>query len=210
MAWAYRKECGRKLVHLLSIFYVLIYVLLYKMYGHTIGILALTMLLAMFLMFEYARIGLGKDIPLVSFFWKFKRPNEKKRIGSEVYFLIGAIISLAIFDVRIAVAAILMTTFGDFVSFFASSKGRFQVPTRKWKKFEGMFIELILNILVGFLFLRTNAWFISGGFGEPVWLLICAMAVTATLVEIFVHQIDDNLLIPLSAGLVGQILLMFL
>jgi len=74
--------------------------------------------------FEYVRIEMGKRIPLISRLWKYKRGKERDRMGGEVFFLMGAILSFAIFDLRIAAAAILMTTFGGFGCFFSWEKIR--------------------------------------------------------------------------------------
>jgi dolichol kinase len=46
--------------------------------------------------------------------------------------------------------------------------------------------------------------------GDPLWLIIVVMAITATIVEMVVHHLDDNLLIPIFAGFNGEIILLLL
>ena len=61
------------------------------------------------------------------------------------------------------------------------------------KTLSGCSVELVINLIVGFIILRNI-------------YIILAMAFTATIVETFVHELDDNLFVPLFAGFVGQLL----
>jgi phytol kinase len=167
-------------------------------------------LLVLLIEFEYFRIELGKKIPVISWFWWVKREKEKENMGAEVFFLIGTIICLAVFDMRVALAAILMTTFGDLSAALIGKKfGRNWIKCLKKKAWEGIIAEFAANIIVGFLVLRTTFWWVSGaGYGSPMWAVIIVMAITATFVETIISKLDDNLLIPVFAGFNGQIALM--
>lgn len=207
MRWSFGKELGRKAIHLSSLFFLVIYFVFYFLFDKSIALVALCALLVILLEFEYVRIELKEKIPLVSFFWKFRRRHERYTLGGDVFFLIGSIIALAVFDTRIALAAILMTTFGDIASSLIGRFGMYHLT--KFKTLEGVLSQFLVDFLIGFLLLRS-AWqgFVPGG--EVLWLPVFAMAITATLVETFISKIDDNLLIPLFAGLAGQLCLLLL
>lgn len=217
MSWNFKKEIIRKSIHLLSILFLSIYVFFTEAINHKIALLILSFILIILLELEYARIEIGAKIPLIKKLWEYRREKEKENLGGEIYFLIGAIICLAIFDKRIATAAILMTTFGDMAAAIIGTKfGKTWIPFLKNKAVEGIIAEFIVNLIIGFLILRnyidgrmwwTNSFVPSG---EPFWLIIIVMALTATIVETVVHKLDDNLLVPVFAGFNGEIILLFL
>lgn len=213
MAWGYVREIARKGVHLMSLSFIVIYIIFAALFGHRVGLLALAFLLVLLIEFEYFRIELKRKIPIISKFWWVKREKEKERLGAEVFFLIGSIICLAIFDLRIAVAAILMTTFGDLAAALIGKKfGKHWLPYLKNRAWEGIIAELVVNLVVGFLILRTvvngTMWWLGGSFGQPIWPVIITMAVVATAVETVISKLDDNLLIPVFSGFMGQITFM--
>ncbi len=210
--WDFEREVGRKVIHLLSILYVLIYVVVDYFTSEKIALLALSFLLIILIELEYVRVELKAKIPVLSYFWKrFKRRSEHQRLGGEIFFLLGAIICFAVFDSRVAVAAILMTTFGDLAAALVGKRfGRIWIPRFKDRALEGVLAELVVNLVVGFVFLRTNAWWVGGSFGDPLWTGIIIMAVTATVVETIVNKLDDNLLVPLFAGFAGHVVPMLM
>lgn len=216
MIWDIKKEIVRKLLHLISLSFLVVYAVFSEYFTHKKALLALSLMLIILFELEYVRIELRKKIPIIG--WlndRFRRERENQYLGGEVFFLIGAIISLAVFDVRIAFTAILMTTFGDLA---ASIIGiRFG---RTWlfkdRALEGILAELIVNLGIGFLFLRM---FVQGSdwwwqsltlMGQPIWSIIIVMASVATIVEVAVSRIDDNLLVPVISGFAGQIMLMMM
>ncbi len=85
-----------------------------------------------------------------------------------------------------------MTTFGDMVAALAGKKWG-ETILFKNKTMVGFNAELLTNLIVGF-FVLSNIYIIIG------------MAITATAVETLVDELDDNLLIPLFAGFVGQMI----
>ncbi len=208
-----KREIARKGVHLLSIFYILIYLFFAYFFGHRYGLFALALLLILFIEFEYVRIELRKKVPLVSLLWWVKRPKEKEKLGAEVFFLIGSIICFATFDLGIAVAAILMTTFGDLASALVGRKfRRYRISYLKNKSWAGVIAEFIADIIVGFLVVRTvvsgSVWWLGSSLiGAPIWPIIISMSIVATVVETIIQKLDDNLLVPVFAGFTGQVVL---
>ena len=140
---------------------------------------------------EFFRINQKKRIPFFYIFW---RKREKNRLASHIYFILGAIISFAVFDLDIALAALLMTTFGDLAAaitgiFFGKHWLKY-IPNTAW---EGIIAEFIVDVIV--------CWFILGN-----WLIVIPMALVATFVETVFTHADDNLAIPVFSGFIGQIL----
>ncbi|MEK6906799.1 MAG: CTP--2,3-di-O-geranylgeranyl-sn-glycero-1-phosphate cytidyltransferase [Nanoarchaeota archaeon] len=193
--WDFKSELKRKVVHLLSLLFLLSYVIFGSLCGKRVALLLLTFLLIWFLELEFIRLRTKIKIPLISRLW---RKKEKDRVGGQVFFLIGAIIALAVFDFEIALVALLMATFGDMAAALIGMKfGKHwlkKIPDRAW---EGITAEFAVNLIIGWLFL-------------PHWILILVMALTATFVETVFTHTDDNLMVPVFAGFNGQIALMIL
>lgn len=211
--WNFKKELIRKSIHLFSVIFLVVYVLVSNFVNHKIALLFLSFLLVILFELEYARVEVGAKIPLLRKLWEYRRDKEKNHMGAEIYFLLGAIISLAIYDLRIAAAGILMVTFGDMAAAIIGTRfGRTPLPYIKDKAWEGFLAELAVNLLIGFFVLRQpvngKMWWDSSLFpaGEPMWIIIVIMAVTATVVETAVKKLDDNLLVPVIAGFNGEII----
>ena len=103
-------EFKRKFIHLFSLLYVVVYLVAEKYYNSPVALFSLGGILLVFLIIEFIRIKLKVKIPIFHIFW---RENEKDKLAGYIYFITGAIIAFAFFDKNIAIAAILMTTFGD-------------------------------------------------------------------------------------------------
>lgn len=193
--WNFKSELRRKAVHLLSVSFLLFYLIFGSRWGGRLALLSLTFLLIIFLELEFVRIKKQKKLPIIGVLW---RESEKEKIGGQVFFLIGAIIALAVFDIRIAIAVLLMTTFGDMAAAIIGMKyGKHwlkSIPKTAW---EGIIAELFINLIIGFIFF-------------PSLIMILVVAITATFVETVFTHADDNLLIPVFAGFNGQITLIIL
>ncbi len=206
--WSFKKELARKLFHFLSLLIVLGYFLVSDIFDSDVALFVLLFFLIVFIFLEYIRLEFGKNVPLLGKIWGYvRRDSEKNTIGGEVYFFIGAIIALAVFDTQIAVSAILMTTFGDMAAAIIGKRfGKHYVF--KDKALEGIFAQFFVNLIVGFV-----VFFIVPGvalFTLKFWAIIVVMSLTATLTETVITKIDDNLAIPLFAGFDGQITLIVL
>lgn len=208
MTWNFKHELARKFVHFLSIFVILVYFLASDYFNSKIALFFLVAILLIFLEFEYLRIDSGQKIPVLNKLWAYlRRKKEKNTIGGDVFFLIGAILVLAVFNVHIAIAAILMTTFGDLSAALIGKRfgKHYYMKERAW---EGTLAEFVVDVLIG-----IGVFIIYAGmsFTSPsTWILIIVMALTATVVETLVYKMDDNLLIPVFAGFNGQIAVLIL
>lgn len=191
--WTFAHEIGRKAIHLLILIVLFGYYFIMENYGKQAALLTLVCLLIIFLFLEFLRLELEMNVP---FFDRFIRPKERTRPYGIIYFLSGTIISLAVFDFTIALAALLMTTFGDMGAALIGKKYG-KTIIFKSKTLSGGLAELTINLIVGFIILNNI-------------YIILAMSFVATIVEVFAEELDDNLLVPLFAGATGQILFFIL
>jgi len=185
-------EAKRKAVHVLGLGYVLFYWIALRVFQSSqIATLLLLSVLLILIAIEFFRITEHKKIPVLHVLW---RPKEENTLGGQVYYILGIILALTIFDFQIALAVILMTVFGDMAAaIFGIAFGKHwikDIPDTAW---EGIIAEFVVNLIIGY--------FIIGN-----WIIIIPMAAMATFVETIFPHIDDNLSIPIFAGFIGQAL----
>ncbi len=193
MGWDFYNEVGRKIIHISILIVLVAYVGINKEYGQQIALLVITALLIFFLVLEYFRLELNWKMP---FFSVFIRPKEQHRMYGTVFFLVGAIISLAVFDFAIALVALLMTTFGDMAAALVGRRYGTTLIFRN-KTVAGFIAELTVNLMIGI----AVAFFMPLNIYVPI-----LMAFTATIVENLLDELDDNLIIPVFTGFVGQVI----
>ena len=203
MAWGFFHEIGRKIIHITILIVIGAYFFIQDSFvgaGYSevlakqVALLFLVGLLILFLILEYFRLELNWKMP---FFSQFIRPKEQNRMYGVVYFLSSTIISLAVFNPKVALAALLMTTFGDMVAALVGKKYGTTLIYRN-KTWAGFMGELVTNLIVGFIILRD--------FPGAIYVIL-GMAFAATIVETLADELDDNLLIPIFSGFVGQVIL---
>lgn len=187
-------EILRKSVHLVSVLIVLIY----DFFGKEVVLWVLMLFLVTVLVLDYFRVEHGIRIP---FFYIMYRKDEADRFGGHIFFALGAISVIALFNREIAYAAILMATFGDLaaalIGKFYGKRRVFQKLFKNDKSIEGSASEFIIDFIIGMLIL-----------GNPIVSMV--MAFLATLTETAVNKIDDNLIVPVFAGFFGQLTLFIL
>lgn len=186
-------EIGRKIIHWSAFLLVVFYWLLKEAFNSKMAYLFLIGFLFLFLIYEYLRIVVKLPLPGRQFI----RAEEKNRLCGGFYLVLSMIICLAVFDFKIALIAIAMAVFGDtLATLIGQTFGQHIIPgSKREKTYEGTLAELVVDLIIGLII-----W--------PVWTIVLPMAVVATLVEVVTFKIDDNLSIPLLAGLVGQIIIM--
>jgi len=191
MPFNLKQELKRKSIHLLAVSFIIIFILISSQYGKNIALFTLVALLILFLELDYIRVELDKKIPFLHKLW---REKEKNRFGGQVFFLIGSIISLAVFDFKIAIVAILMTVFGDMAAaLIGKAYGKLWIT--KTRALEGIAAEFFVDLIISYFILNNL-------------LLAVIMSLTATLVETSIEKLDDNLMIPLFSGFIGQIFIL--
>ena len=194
MTWNFFHEICMKIIHFTILIVLVLFFTIKKQTGQQIALLFLVGILIIFLILEYLRLELNFKLP---FFHQFIRPKEQYRVFGVIFFLTSTIIALAVFDVPIALAALLMTTFGDVSATIAGKKYGTTILFRN-KTVTGFVAELITNLIVAII--------ISLVFLINIYILII-MAFVATITETLVDELDDNLIVPIVSGFIGQILL---
>jgi len=171
----------------MSLLIVLLIIFLSENFSKQISLYFLVLLLVLLLIAEFWRLEIRGKIPFVCHLF---RDREKDRLGGQIFFLIGGIIAYAAFDYRIALAAVLMTSFGDLASsLVGSSLGRIFIM--KNRTLEGILAEFTVDLGIAYLLIGD-------------WAIMLVMALIATLVETLVNELDDNLMIPVFSGFVAQ------
>ena len=218
---SYAKELGRKIIHFLVLVLLTAYFFVAARFGHESGLLVLVAFLVLVIALEYLRLEYRLRPPLLSYLWdNLRREEEQKVLGADIFLMLGVIVALAAYDIRVATAVILMATFGDLIAALIGKKyGKVRPAIFKGKSIEGALAALLVNFIIGVLFLRTavggSLWWVrvfeesgtlglSGSFGEPLWPLIVVTSLVATVIELSSSKICDNLTIPLIAGFAGQ------
>jgi len=184
-----KMEAERKLIHLTGL--TVPVSLLFLGRSITTGLVGLA--LAVGLILERERLRGKIRMPAV-------RDHERNRVAGYIYYILGALLTVLVFEPMIALTALLMLSIGDAASGLAGSAIRgsnIRVEGgRRLKPLPVMLTILGVCLIVGYL---------SSGLtclSFPVYLAGAAGATVADAVPIFYRgkSIDDNLTIPLCAG----------
>src|SRR3989338_3862082 len=193
MQWDFFHEIGRKIIHITILIVLALFFAIKNQAWQQAALLFLVGLLIFFLILEYFRLELNFKLP---FFHQFISPKEQYRVYGVIFFLSSTIISFAVFDTAIALAALLMTTFGDVAAAIAGKQYGTTLLFKN-KTVVGFVSELTTNLIV--------AVAISLAFTINIYIPII-MAFVATITETMVDELDDNLIVPVVSGFVGQLL----
>jgi len=146
-------------------------------------------------------------LPGFNFFLKhFERPEQAEKFPGKglIFFFIGMLLVIQLFEKDIATAALMILTFGDSLSHlvgerFGQIKNIFNGHSKKL--FEGT----IAGTIFGFL---GAAFFVS--IPEAIVASFCAMVAEVIKIDFNDHTLDDNLVVPLVAGTVIFLMRMYL
>jgi len=141
-------------------------------------------------------ISVKTEIPVVSWFIKeFEREPESKIFPGKgiVFFLAGSLLTLKLFSQDIALASILVLTFGDAISTLAGFFGQKYAhkPFNRVKSLYGTLTGMIVSFLIALIFI------------EPIYAAVAAifgMFAEAITIKLGETEADDNLIVPLAAG----------
>lgn len=186
-----KQELGRQIIHLsvgvilVVMFYFDILSPLAVFLGIIIGGLA-------------SIISKRRPLPIFSFFLKyFERKEEKEFPGrGMIYFFVGVLLVIQLFEKDIAMAAIMILALGDSISHlygekFGKLKNLFNGKSKKL--FEGTLAGTVAGFLGAVIFVPI-----------PEAFLASSAAMIAEVIEIDLNgkSLNDNLIIPLVAGTV--------
>ncbi len=184
---ALREEAKRKTVHICGIAIPVLYLFLPK------DSIILGFVLSLFIIFiiEWLRFRGVVSLPFLR-----KKEEEKKEIGAYVFFVIGAFISILIFEKSIAIAAICMLAIGDAASALAGEVMSVNNPGMQGKRMKPpavMLVMFITSLVIGCLVLHSLPVAVCGALGATI-----ADGVPLKVQKV---AINDNLTIPLFSGL---------
>jgi glycerol-3-phosphate acyltransferase PlsY len=182
----------RKLYHLTGLTFPVIYYFSNKKI--TLGVLAVITILvgiAEILRFRFPVF----NQKIFSYFGCILKKQEKRGISGTTYFLIASLLTTFFFEKAIAITALTFTVFGDAVAaIWGSLFGKIRI---KDKSLEGSMACFILCFFIGMILIAINV-------AINVKLVLFG-ALAATLMEILPVGIDDNLTMPIFAGLVMEL-----
>ena len=95
-------EIKRKLVHISSIFYIIIYCLIKEFFSQSAAILVLVFILICLSFLEFLKMKFNKKIP---FFHHLYRENERNTISGSIYLILGVIIAFSAFGLPVIALA---------------------------------------------------------------------------------------------------------
>jgi dolichol kinase len=182
-----RRELLRECIHI-SGFLVAFFTMYFGLNQLWVAFVILMITLA-YIVSELSRM-LGVDIPIASTItWKAAiKPEIHEFVTAPIFFATGIVLALILFPAPVSYASIAAFAFGDgFATIFGKTFGRHAFPYNKGKKIEGT--------VAGFVFAFLGAFV----FTDP--LIAVVGAATAMIVETLPAPINDNLTMPLLAGL---------
>ena len=122
---------------------------------------------------------------------EYERPNKLPFEGA-IEFFAGCFFAIVLFEPRISMAAISVLSLADATStLIGSYYGKHKLPINKNKTFEGSTAFFLMSLFVLLFFLNPVKAFV--------------VTIFATLAEM-IPKIDDNLIIPLTVGIVMTII----
>ncbi|MCX6741786.1 MAG: hypothetical protein NTX24_01255 [Candidatus Pacearchaeota archaeon] len=125
---------------------------------------------------------------------KVGKDSEKKfPLKGAIFFLVGAAIVILLFPRDVAMASILVLTFGDSVSYLAGFFGaKYKInPFRKWKSLFGTFCGMVVAFLFAIIVIDPLSAAVGAFFG---------MVAEAISIKLGETDADDNLVVPLAAA----------
>ncbi|MBS3176186.1 hypothetical protein J4457_03045 [Candidatus Woesearchaeota archaeon] len=158
-------------------------------YDHATVLWLAFIALLLFLIIDFLRIELNVRIPIFS---DLQKEKEQKRMIAITYATLGILLVLYFYPLEIALAALGMSYFGDPA---AAIVGKRWGTKKVWKEktMQGIVANFVVCIVVGLFFLNSI-------------LSILIMALAASFIELFMDHLEDNLYVPVFAGVIGVLL----
>ncbi len=183
------KETRRKIIHL-----ILGTALSVPVYAKIIDVAALFAML--FLAITISFLSKRSKIPIFSWILKnFERGDALKKFPGKgvVYFLLGSLISMVTFGTEIGAASMVITSLGDSVAPLVGQYGKIKNPFSRDKYIEGTLAGILVAFVGATLFVSYAESFAASFF---------AMVAEGLDLKLFNQKIDDNITIPVVAGVV--------
>jgi dolichol kinase len=188
-------ESRRKIVHML-VGIILVLLITYDWANPLI--LGIGALLAILFFYSSTKI----QIPAASWLLdRLERPEAREKLPGRgvIFYLIGALASLIFFTKDVAIASILILAIGDSAPNLVGLcyDCRIKRPFSEKKYIEGAFVGLVLSFIAASFFVRWHEALIGS---------FVAIFLEGIDMKIGLRKIDDNLIVPISAGLTISLL----
>lgn len=187
-------ELRRQIVHFM-LGMTIVFLMELKLLTPNLLIIALILGALISLIYKYRPIPIIHEILIA-----LERPEDLKTFpGRGPFFLVlGALLTMLIFPIDIAKGAITVLAVGDSVSHVIGRYfGKTRVPLSKDKMLEGTLVAIVFSTFTALLFVDFHKAFLAS------LIPICLEAVYPKKIA---HYLDDNLVMPLLAGLIMLLL----
>jgi len=185
-----RREVSRKLFHLT----ILVVVILYYFSNKPTTLLWCAIFLLGFVLSDIIRVKAYYLFPLRKMADTVTRPAEKRALGAAVYFTIGALTTVFLFEKIIAIAAVTIAAAGDgMAAVTGTAFGRHKISKESQKTVEGAICAFITSLGLGiFFFLETPLF----------WPIIISLVAATVVVSVDLVELptDDNLILSIILG----------
>lgn len=173
----------RSLIHLIGMSIPF----LVGVFGRLSVLLVISILASLQLLSEFVRPG-GKRLPVLGYIVALSRKYDGSLETSPIFFGIGVSVTLLLFEPNAGFAAIAIISIGDMSAKLAGAQfGRHPIVFNKKKTIEGSLVGFTLAFLGALIFIPAIPALIGAAVGM--------------FVEALPLRIDDNLSVPLAAGL---------
>lgn len=197
-------ELERETLH---IYLGILIMLLVIFCNQTIWILFFALIIGIILSF----LSLKFKLPFLNYMLqKFERPKYLHKFPGKgvLFFIAGCLIVIKLFGSKIALASIVILTFGDSISHLVGlfKKERGKIKNIKYNIEEGL--KDIRGTIVG----AVIAGIIASFFVKPLYAFIAsfiAMGAEFISLKLGEDNVDDNIIIPLVAGTILYLLITF-
>lgn len=183
-------ELRRQIAHLL-IGMIIVFLIDLKLL--TPAILAIILLVGVGLSFAYKY----RPIPIIhEILHFFERPQDIAILPGKgpIFLVLGSLFALILFPVTIAKGAITVLAVGDSISHLVGRYfGKTKVPFSKNKMLEGTVVAIVCSTLAALLFVDISKAFLAS---------LLTISFESIYPEKLARHFDDNLIIPLLAGLI--------
>ncbi len=171
---------------------------IYSYYNTPIFFLLILFVISLYISYEIKK----NRFPILTKYLKlFEREKHIKKFPCRglIFFILGSYLSLIFFTKNIAITSILILTYGDaftnITGFYFGKKVHF---LNKKKTIEGTIGGVLISFVISIYYVQPGHAFLAS---------LIAIILEAPQLQIFNHEIDDNLIIPIVSGLVLSLLI---
>jgi dolichol kinase len=183
------KETKRQIFHLVLGLLIVLLIYVDLLTAKLIGIVILIGLILSFTTRRY-------KIPVIDWFLQtFEREKDIKHIPGKgvIFMFVGAFIMVFFFPKNVALASMMILALGDSLAPLVGRYGKIKHPFSNRRFLEGFIVGFIAGFLGAVIFVAAIPALIAS---------LAAMIIEGVDLELKINPLDDNIMMPLVAGLV--------